>query len=47
MTAPPGRQFDVMADEFVVVVPEAMFMHRDGYKRVDYGILGIDRVTQR
>lgn len=40
-----GRQFGVMIDEVETVVPDAVFVHPDGYKRVDYGILGIDRLT--
>ena len=40
-----GRQFGVMIDEVETVVPEAVFMHPDGYKRVDYGALGITRLT--
>lgn len=38
-----GRQFGVMIDEVEIVMPEAVSMHRDGYKRVDYGMLGISR----
>lgn len=37
-----GRQFGVMADEVETVVPEAVIMHPDGYKQVDYAMLGID-----
>lgn len=40
-----SRQFGVMIDEVETVVPEAIFMHADGYKRVDYGVLGIIRPT--
>lgn len=36
-----GRQFGVMIDEVEIVMPEAVSMHCDGYKRVDYGMLGI------
>ena len=36
-----GRQFGVMIDEVERVVPEAVSMHHDGYKRVDYSLLGI------
>ena len=36
-----GRQFGVMADEVEAVVPEAVFMGEDGFKWVDYGMLGI------
>lgn len=36
-----GRQFGVMADEVELVMPQAVSMHSDGYKRVDYTLLGI------
>jgi len=36
-----GRQFGVMIDEVERVVPEAVSMHHDGYKRVDHSLLGI------
>lgn len=35
------RQFGVMADEVETVVPRAVRTHADGYKRVDYHMLGI------
>ena len=38
-----GRQFGVMADEVEQVMPEAVSVHPDGYKLVDYGMLGISR----
>lgn len=38
-----GRQFGVMIDEVENVMPEAVSMHSDGYKRVDYSLLGIHR----
>lgn len=38
-----GRQFGVMADEVEQVMPEAVSMHPDGYKMVDYAMLGISR----
>ena len=41
-----GRQFGVMADEVEAVLPQAVVMHSDGYKRVDYALLGIDVVVQ-
>jgi hypothetical protein len=41
-TAGFGRQFGVMADEVETVLPQAVVMHPDGYKRVDYALLGID-----
>lgn len=36
-----GRQFGVMADEVEAVMPEAVCVHPDGYKMVDYAMLGI------
>ena len=36
-----GRQFGVMIDEVERVMPEAVSMHPDGYKRVDHSLLGI------
>lgn len=38
-----GRQFGVMADEVEQVMPEAVSVHPDGYKVVDYTMLGISR----
>ena len=38
-----GRQFGVMADEVEGVVPGAVATHADGYKRVNYALLGIVR----
>lgn len=38
-----GRQFGVMADEVEAVMPEAVLMYEDGYKRVNYNMLGIDQ----
>jgi hypothetical protein len=35
------RQFGVMADEVEAVVPQAVSLHPDGYRMVDYGLLGI------
>ena len=37
------RQFGVMADEVETVLPEAVRVHPDGYKMVDYSMLGITR----
>ena len=37
------RQFGVMADEVETVMPEAVSVHPDGYKMVDYSMLGITR----
>ena len=37
-----GRQFGVMADEVEAVMPDAVAMHPDGFKRVNYAMLGID-----
>ncbi len=36
-----GRQFGVMAQEVETVMPQAVSMHPDGYKLVDYAMLGI------
>lgn len=38
-----GRQFGVMADEVEQVMP-AVSVHPDGYKMVNYALLGISRV---
>jgi len=38
-----GRQFGVMADEVEQVLPQAVSAHANGYKMVNYGLLGIDR----
>lgn len=38
-----GRQFGVMADEVEQVMPEAVSFHPDGYKMVNYAMLGISR----
>jgi len=38
-----GRQFGVMAQEVETIMPEAVCMHPDGYRMVDYGMLGIRR----
>ena len=40
-----SRQFGVMADEVEVVLPAAVTMHADGYKRVNYSLLGINRTS--
>ena len=34
-----GRQLGVMADEVETVRPEAVLVHPNGYKMVDYGLL--------
>lgn len=36
-----GRCFGVMADEVAMVVPEAVSVDLDGFKVVDYGMLGV------
>ena len=41
-----GRQFGVMADEVDQVMPQAVSVHADGYKRVNYAMLGIVRPLQ-
>ena len=38
-----GRQFGVMADEVERIVPGAVSVGEDGYRRVDYHLLGIRR----
>lgn len=38
-----GRQFGVMADEVEKVFPESVSVHPDGYKMVNYAMLGISR----
>jgi hypothetical protein len=38
-----GRQFSVMEQEVEMIMPEAVCMHPDGYRMVDYGMLGIRR----
>ena len=37
-----GRRFGVMADEVEEVMPQAVSLHPDGYKLVDYRMLGLD-----
>jgi hypothetical protein len=38
-----GRQFGVMADEVETVMPSAVSMNTNGYKQVNYAMLGISR----
>jgi hypothetical protein len=38
-----GRQFGVMIDEVETVVPKAVSIYPDGFKRVDYQMLGIHK----
>jgi hypothetical protein len=40
-----GRRFGVMADEVEKVRPDAVHLHRDGYKVVSYPLLGIEIQT--
>ena len=40
-----ARQFGVMADEIELVMPEAVVRHVDGYKMVNYDMLGICRTV--
>lgn len=40
-----GRQFGVMADEVLAVMPEAVSTNPDGYKMVDYALLGITQAV--
>ena len=37
-----GRQFGVMADEVEGLMPDAVVTHVDGFKRVNYAMLGIN-----
>ena len=37
-----GRQFGVMADEVAAVMPEAVCEHADGYRMVNYAMLGVE-----
>lgn len=37
------RQLGVMADEVETVMPEAVFVHPDGYKTVDYAMLNSEQ----
>ncbi len=42
--ARPGvskRQFGVMADEVALIVPQAVTKRSDGYKQVNYALLGV------
>lgn len=41
-----GRQFGVMADEVETVIAEAVLVHPDGYRMVDYRMLGISHPIQ-
>lgn len=41
-----GRQFGVLADEVETVMPEAVIGHPDGYKMVNYTMLGISHRIQ-
>lgn len=36
------RRFGVMADEVEIVVPQAVLRRPDGFKMVDYGMIGIN-----
>ena len=40
-----GRQFGVMADEVETVMPEAVSSDPDGYKLVNYSLLGIKQAV--
>jgi len=42
-----GRQFGVMAQEVEAVIPEAVSTHPDGYRMVDYGMLGIQHEARQ
>ncbi len=38
-----GRQFGVIADEVERIVPEAVTIASDGYRRVCYSLIGVTR----
>ena len=40
-----GRQFGVMAQEVEALMPEAVCVHPDGYKMVNYAMLGITQTV--
>lgn len=40
-----GRQFGVMVDEVEKIMPEAVSVHLDGYKMINYTMLGIYRTS--
>ena len=42
-----GRQFGVMAQEVEAVMPSAVVTYADGFKRVNYAMLGIDCSVRR
>ena len=42
-----GRQFGVMAQEVEAVMPDAVVTYPDGYKRVNYAMLGINLSARR
>jgi hypothetical protein len=42
-----GRQFGVMAQEVEAILPGAVSVHPDGYKMVDYAMLGISHRIQK
>ena len=41
-----GRKFGVMADEVESVMPEAVSVHSEGYRVVNYAMLGISHSIQ-
>lgn len=41
-----GRRFGVIADEVETIMPDAVSVHPDGYKMVDYGRLGITKAIR-
>jgi hypothetical protein len=41
-----GRQFGVMADEVELIVPEAVSVGGNGFKVVNYGLIGVHRHHQ-
>lgn len=43
-TCGTGKFLGVMADDVETVLPEAVSVHVNGYKQVDYGMLGVIKV---
>ena len=47
MVLPHGRQFGVLAQEVEAVLPEAVVIHADGFRRVNYLMLGITQTESK
>lgn len=41
-----GRQFGVIADEVEAIMPEAVSVNSEGYKQVNYAMLGIQQAIR-